>query len=363
MRRSLIFILSALGLVAGIWLAGVSGIKGTVQPPAYRPVSSPWDKVLFANGIVESDQSSGQNVPVYPEVAGVVVRVFVKDGQIVRKGDVLFVLDDSVPRAALAQAQRQVDAADALLQALRSQPRPEVLAVAEAQVRQAAAALAAVSDPLEKRLAVLALAPGAISRDALDSAAGARGQAVAALEVAERQLALARAGAWAFDIETQVRQREALREAASSARAVLDRYTVRARSDGRVLSVAVVAGASVGPAGVYNSYTQGNDPALTLGGSGAALAVRSYVDEILVPRLPPADRIKARMTLRGTTIEVPLEFVRFQESLIPKIALSSQRQERVDLRVLPVVFRFVRPPGVPVYPGQMVDVFIGQRED
>jgi HlyD family secretion protein len=363
MTRRLLFILSALGMVAGIWLAWVSGIERAVQPPANRPVSSPWDKAIFTNGIVESEQSSGQNIPVYPEVAGVVAHVFVRDGQRVRKGEVLFDLEDSVPRTALAQARRQADVADAQLRALRAQPRPEVLAVAEAQVKQAAAALAVVSDPLEKRRAVLALAPGAISREALDTAIGARDQAVAALELAERQLTLTRAGAWPFDIATQLQQREALEEAVRNAQAILARYAVRARSDGRVLSVAVVAGASVGPAGVYNSYTQGNDPAVTLGSAGEALALRCYVDEILVPRLPRPDRVKARMTLRGTTIEVPLEFVRIQESLIPKVALSNQRQERVDLRVLPVVFRFVRPPGMSVYPGQMVDVYIGERED
>jgi HlyD family secretion protein len=44
----------------------------------------------------------------------------------------------------------------------------------------------------------------------------------------------------------------------------------------------------------------------------------------------------------------------------PKIALSNQRLEKVDLRVLPVIFRFSRDQA-PVYPGQLVDIYIGQR--
>jgi HlyD family secretion protein len=179
--------------------------------------------------------------------------------------------------------------------------------------------------------------------------------------VARRQAELVRAGAWSFDIEAQTRQRDAAREAVRNAEALLDRYTVRARTAGRVLSVGVTVGATVGPNGLYNSYTQTIDPALTLGSGDGRLAVRCYVDEILVSRLPPGDRMQARMTLRGTEVSVPLEFARIQPSLIPKIALSNARQERVDLRVLPVIFRFEKPEGAAVYPGQLVDVYIASR--
>jgi HlyD family secretion protein len=55
-----------------------------------------------------------------------------------------------------------------------------------------------------------------------------------------------------------------------------------------------------------------------------------------------------------------LEFVRIQPYVSPKIELSDERQEQVDLRVLPVIFRF-RKLDAPVYPGQEVDVYIGQQ--
>jgi len=90
------------------------------------------------------------------------------------------------------------------------------------------------------------------------------------------------------------------------------------------------------------------------------LAVRCYVDEILVSRLPSPSHIRAQMSIRGTDIKVPLEFVRVQPYISPKIELSNERQERVDLRVLPVIFRFEKK-DAPVYPGQLVDVFIGRR--
>jgi HlyD family secretion protein len=44
----------------------------------------------------------------------------------------------------------------------------------------------------------------------------------------------------------------------------------------------------------------------------------------------------------------------------PKIELSNERQEQVDLRVLPVIFRFHTDPKIKLYPGEEVDVYISQ---
>ena len=49
-----------------------------------------------------------------------------------------------------------------------------------------------------------------------------------------------------------------------------------------------------------------------------------------------------------------------QPYVSPKIELSNEKQEQVDLRVLPVIFRFEKK-DAPVYPGQMVDVYIGSN--
>jgi len=66
------------------------------------------------------------------------------------------------------------------------------------------------------------------------------------------------------------------------------------------------------------------------------------------------------MSIRGTDLKVPLEFVRVQPYVSPKIELTDERQEQVDVRVLPVIFRF-RKQDAPVYPGEDVDVYIGQQ--
>ncbi|MEW6317506.1 MAG: efflux RND transporter periplasmic adaptor subunit, partial [Pseudomonadota bacterium] len=76
-----------------------------------------------------------------------------------------------------------------------------------------------------------------------------------------------------------------------------------------------------------------------------------------VHRLPPGT-VQARMFVRGTDVSVPLEFVRVQPYVSPKIQLSDQRAERVDVRVLPLLFRFKQPDKLAVYPGQLVDVYL-----
>jgi len=91
------------------------------------------------------------------------------------------------------------------------------------------------------------------------------------------------------------------------------------------------------------------------------MAVRAYIDEILVTQLPSPEQISAEMSVRGSDVRIPLEFVRVQPYVIPKIALSDGRQERVDVRVLPLLFRFKGDLPFPVYPGQLVDVFIKRR--
>ncbi len=88
--------------------------------------------------------------------------------------------------------------------------------------------------------------------------------------------------------------------------------------------------------------------------------MRCYVDEILVPRLPDPSKMKAQMSVRGSDVKIPLQFVRMQPFVSPKIELSDQRLERVDVRVLPVIFRIEKPKACNLYPGQLVDVYISE---
>jgi HlyD family secretion protein len=70
--------------------------------------------------------------------------------------------------------------------------------------------------------------------------------------------------------------------------------------------------------------------------------------------------MKAQMSVRGSNVRVPLDYIRIQPYVSPKIELSNERQERVDVRVLPVIFKVERPKEVNLYPGELVDVYIGE---
>jgi HlyD family secretion protein len=180
------------------------------------------------------------------------------------------------------------------------------------------------------------------------------------LEVVSKQYELTKAGAWSYDIENQERQYTAL-EGLHSGAALLGQIhdqspggRHRALDPGRRRQLRLVAGA-------YDSYTQGMDPLIVMGAPDDHLQVRAYIDEILIDRLADPAKLSAEMFIRGTDKHVSLTFVRTQPYVSPKIELSDERQELVDVRVLPVIFRFANPKSLNVYPGELVDVYVSAK--
>jgi multidrug efflux pump subunit AcrA (membrane-fusion protein) len=159
---------------------------------------------------------------------------------------------------------------------------------------------------------------------------------------------LTKAGAWAPDLEiarTQIAQAEA---AVHQDEVNIERLTTRAPIDGRILQNKVRLGqfAQCGPLA---------EPLMIFGGNGA-MHLRVDVDEADAWRVKTGDPAIAH--LRGNSqLIYPLEFVRFEPSVIPKKSLTGDSTERVDTRVLEVVYRF-HDSGAKVYDGQQMDVFI-----
>ncbi len=359
MRYKLLFTLALVGILAGCVAGYVFSIQRPAQAPVFNPASNPYSQGIYAEGIVESDQASGSNINVYPEVPGTVKQIVVAEGQVVHKGDPLLLLDDSIQRATAEQQQSQAEAAASLLEELKAQPRPETLDVAKAQVDAAQATLKTTQDQLDKQQTAYQMNPRTISKDALDNALNSTAVAKANLAVAKRQYDLIKAGAWSYDIKNQERQYAALQKSYLASSALLSKYTLRATGDGIVLSINPTVGSFISPQGAYDTYTQAMVPVLVLGSPHASLNVRCYVDEILVPRLPSPSRMKAQASIRGTNLKLPLDYVRTQPLVSPKIQLSDQRTERVDVRVLPVIFRIQKAQNINLFPGQLVDVYIG----
>ena len=359
MKNNILFALSLMGLLAGTATAYFFTIKKPPLAPVFDPASNPYASGIYAEGIVESVQASGENINIYPEVSGTVKEIPVSEGQLVRKGMPLLLIDDSIQRATTEQQRSAATASHAMVEELEAEPRKENLEVVESQVDAAQASLKTAQDTLKKQKAAYEMDPKSISKDALDNAINAEAVAQANLEVARRQRDLTKAGAWIFDIRNQESQYNALEKSFRASSALLSKYTLRAPNDGVVLTINTILGSYVSPQGAYDSYTQGMNPVLVLGTPQTNLHVRCYIDEILVPRLPGPAKIKAQMSIRGTNVKIPLEFVRVQPFVSPKIQLSDQRQERVDVRVLPVIFNFEKPKDLNLYPGELVDVYIG----
>ena len=133
-----------------------------------------------------------------------------------------------------------------------------------------------------------------------------------------------------------------------SAETDLDRLTVRAPVDGQVLQLKVRLG-EFAPTGVL-------EQPLILFGSVLPLHLRVDVDENDAWRVRPG--ASAIGFLRGNKeINTPLSFVRFEPYVIPKQSLTGDSTERVDTRVLQVIYSFERG-DLPMFAGQQMDVFI-----
>jgi HlyD family secretion protein len=358
MHNRIVFAASGFGLVLALVSAFIFGQQPKPQPPVFSPTADPYPKGLYSEGMIESDQAQGENINIYPEVPGPITQVLVAEGQNVHKGDPLVTIDDSVQSATTDQLKAQAEAALTMLHELQAEPRPETLAVSVAQVDNARATLKNARDQLEKERRSYEMDPKSVSKSDLDNAINAERIAATNLEVVDKQYLLTKAGAWIYDIQNQERTYTSLQRSYSSAAALLAKYTIRAPSDGVVLAVQATTGSYVSTQGAYDSYTQGFDPLIVMGRPQNQLEVRAYIDEILVHELPDPSKTQAEMFIRGTNDRVPLTFVRVQPYISPKIELSDEREELVDVRVLPVIFRFDNPKALHLYPGQLVDVYV-----
>lgn len=149
------------------------------------------------------------------------------------------------------------------------------------------------------------------------------------------------------DVSVAGAQLEAARAAEAQFRALLDRLVVRAPIDGTVLQLNLRAGEYVTPSAAA--------PPLMLGDIDT-LQIRAEVDEQLASRVRPA--APATAFIKGDAQHpIPLTFVRIEPFVVPKRSLTGSSSERVDTRVLQVIYAFTTGERR-VYVGQQMDVFI-----
>jgi multidrug resistance efflux pump len=335
-------VIAALALIfAAVSVARLRPVESKVEPYMPPPSASFGHKV-GAVGIVEA---SSENIAVSLPVPGLVTAVYVKAGDRVAKGQPLFSLDDRDIRAELALREADLELAKVKLERLQASPRPEEIPPAQARVNEAKAELSDAQIQLQLMESVRD--KRAIRVEDLERRRRAVEIAEAKLDEANTALRLLRAGTWSKDIDVAEAE---VRQAASHVervRADLERLTVVSSISGEILQCKVRAGeyASAGPLA---------QPLILLGAVDQ-LNVRADVDERDAPRVKPGASVVA--SIRGDARrKFSLRFVRFEPFVVPKRNLTNDSAERVDTRVLQVIYAIEK--GAPVLPGQQMDVLI-----
>lgn len=152
-------------------------------------------------------------------------------------------------------------------------------------------------------------------------------------------------------IAAQIYEQKARQAKAESemARVMLDKLTIKSPITGEVLKVDIRLG-EYAQAGVLSR------PLMMLGDL-EKMHVRVEIDEVESGRVR-FDH-KAVAYLRGQPeIKIPLEFVRVEPYIVPKISISGGNAEKIDTRVMQMIYSFDNAEENKILVGQQMDVYI-----
>ncbi len=354
LTRYLLPLLSAAALAFALVQMTKAQQKPPPASPPVEPARAPYAKAVAGAGLVEPES---ENISIGTNLPGIVAAVNVRVGDRVKAGDLLFRIDDrqlkadrEVKQANLANAQAQVAKLDA-------QPRPEELPPVRAKSAEARANLDDQTRLFER---VKRVGVGAVSEEDYVRRQIAVEVAQAQVAYATAQQRLTEAGAWEFD-------KKIAAAAVLQAKAQLDQTETEVsrlkvttpvvcrpsgpKNVGDPNTAFVVLQVNVRP-GEFVGATAGQ-PLIVLGYVGK-LHVRVDVDENDIGRF--REGVPGTASPRGTPARsFPISFVRVEPYVIPKKSLTGANTERVDTRVLQVIYAIDAPtPGL--YVGQQLDV-------
>ena len=334
---------------AGLVFAVYTVVLGRQAPRPSTPVIAPptrqafTTRVIAGAGLVEAQK---ENIPIGTNVPGVVWEIYVKKGDHVKAGDPLFRIDDRDLRAMLKVREADLAAARAQLHKLQSAPRAEDIPPAKAAFEEAKARMSDAEAAMARTEKLYQRQMIAASDFDKDRFAYYAAKAAAAKAQAELERTLA--GTWKEDLmvaEATVEQAESQVE---SIKTNLDRLTVRALADGDVLQLNVRLGQFAALAW--------REPMVVLGDVNR-LHVRIDIDENDLPYFERG--AEAVATLKGRPhVRFPLKFVYVEPYVIPKQSLTGSNSERVDTRVLQVVYALPDDRPVEIHVGQQMDVYL-----
>jgi multidrug resistance efflux pump len=372
-RKYFLPLLAIAGVIFAIYVVRAGNKPVPASQPVAQPAAAPFRSYIAGAGIVEA---RSENIAIGTGEGGTVIGVFVKVGDRVTKGQPLFQIRNFTQKAeaeeakgkvkeaqaAEAQANATLMRSEAELQRLQEYPRPEEIPPAEAKVKEMEASYTDMSKQLELWESIYNKDKRAVSEDDIVRRRYAVKTAAAKLDAAKADLALLKAGTWKRDIDVakaKVTEAKAALEAAQAgvtsaeaalqaASARLEKLTIKAPLDATVLQVKIHEG-ELAPSTFLST------PLMVLG-EVDTLVVRVDVDENDAWRF--REGAKAVAFVRGNRdLSTDVAFYRVEPYVVPKRSLTGESTERVDTRVLQVLYTFPRS-ALPVYVGQQMDVFI-----
>lgn len=266
---------------------------------------------VAGSGVVEP---SSEVIEVGTAIGGLVETVLVAPGDRVTAGQPLFRVDTRNLNARVTEARASIARAEAAIAEART---------AETTARRQLDLYRNIDDPL------------AVSRAEIINAEGNATTARSRRQLAEAELRAARA-------------------TLNSAQTEADRAIVRAPISGEILRV------DVRPGELVNAGPGGGGPYIRMGETNP-LHVRIDIDEDEAVRL----RVGAPAIVSprgGAEQRVEAAFVRAEPLVVPKQSLTNSASERVDVRVLQLIYRLPANAPEAFRVGQQVDAFIAAEE-
>lgn len=302
-RKIVLPVIAGIGACIALLVVFWSQKKTPVLPILFPPARSPYAYSIAGEGVVEA---SSKNISIGSPFSQIVTKVFVIEGDQVEAGDLLFQLDT---RFFEAQAETA-----------RSQIRAAMIALENQQTQFS------FYERLKDKSAVSELQYE---------------QSYYALKAAEEQVRTA---------ESDLLQVEAN----------IEMSHVRAPINGEILQVNVHIGEvapNVVPFDPHEVIPYGSvQYPLILMGRMEPMSLRIDIDQEDSWRYVKG--AKATAFVRGNSnMQFPLQFSRIEPYIVPKSSFTGQLIERVDTRVLQVLYRFDNKE-LPIYAGQILDVFI-----
>lgn len=307
-------ILALIGIVAAVIFIFANLPDRAIAGPDQQPPRATGELANSARvagvGLVEP---ASEVIDIGSALSGLVTDLRVETGDMVEKGQPLFLVDARAARARLQEANAAIAEARAGIAEART---------ARNTANQQLALFRNLDDP------------AAVSRSEVIRAEGEAAAAASRLKVSQARLAAAQASA-------------------ASARTEIERLVVRAPISGEILAVNIRPGEFVATQGGGNA-----SPFIQMGQTNP-LHIRVDVDENEATRVKLGD--PATVSPRGAAdIQVKAKFIRVEPQVVPKRQLTNSASERVDVRVLQIIYEL--PDGDVFRVGQQIDAFIPARD-